>query len=117
MIPKDDARGGAEPLDVAKDGQRVGTAVYEITDKPEPVLGRIESDLLDETFQSTKTALHIANCVRGHAASLPRGLRKYKATAGAVRTVEASSKQGEEAIRAPSQIGNPFMGSALRSCC
>src|SRR5438874_8689037 len=56
----------AELAHVAQHRQRLGAAVDEIADEPEPVLRRIEGELRQELAQLVEAALHIADRVRRH---------------------------------------------------
>ena len=55
--------GGAEVLYEAQAAQRIGAAVHEVADEPEPVAARVEADLFDERLEGREAALEIADRV------------------------------------------------------
>jgi hypothetical protein len=68
MIPKNGYRRVVQALYVAEDSCRLRATVHQVSDKPQSISCRVKGDLPYESFKGGKTALDIANGIRGHRA-------------------------------------------------
>ena len=66
MVAEDDLGRRAERFEKPQHAQRCGTAVDEISDAPKPIGRRIETDILQQAIERSRTTLDIADGVGGH---------------------------------------------------
>ena len=90
MIAEHDDRAVAECLDVAQHRERLPAAIDQIAAEPEPVLRRIELDLLDQADQLVMTALDVADRPGRHQCSV-LGIDSTNAGMSASKCVPSSA--------------------------
>src|SRR5664279_1316385 len=66
MIAEHGDGGVTERLDLAQHGERIGAAVDEITDEPQPVGARREADQLQQPAEFGMAALDVTDRVEAH---------------------------------------------------